>query len=146
MFGSQVKPFEMAISVVMVEVMKVREVSFQSMTLDDLKTSGFTLKDFVNWLLTSHVHFILGHPHQGLEHCGWSVVDIYSELERLHFHPGFPSGSSLHCPMFTQNKMKYLEALPTNVTMPTFKIPISEDMDLDMSDTHMSETETNISR
>jgi len=128
--GSQVLPFELAMTEVMVEIMKIREVKYESMTLDNLKRSDLTLAGFVNWLLGSHVHFILGHPHQGLENRGWKVVDIYNELQRLYYHPGFPSKCHLQCPIFTQDKMKYIEALPSGLMMPTFKIPISEDMNM----------------
>ena len=42
----------------------------------------------VDWLLESHIHFILGHPHQGLGHFGWSINHIYSQLDRLTYHIG----------------------------------------------------------
>ena len=55
----------------------------------------------------SHIHFILGHPHQGLENRGWKVVDIYTELQRLYIITGFPSKCHLQCPILTQDKMKH---------------------------------------
>ena len=47
---------------------------------------NFTM--LVDWLLESHIHFILGHPHQGLDDFGWSIAHIYSQLDRLTLHIG----------------------------------------------------------
>lgn len=83
---------------------------------------------FVDWLLGGHIHFILTHVHQGMETFGWGVENIYDELQRLRWHPGFPSGNELRCPVFTQDKMKYIRAL-AGMTMPTFDINISRTID-----------------
>lgn len=85
----------------------------------------------VDWLLRSHLHFITAHVHQGTESFGWPIESIYSELQRLRYHPGFPNMASLECPMFTQNKILYLKALPDSMILPSFKIRISEDMDME---------------
>ena len=80
--------------------------------------------DFVDWLIGGHIHFIITHVHQGMESFGWGVEELYDELQRLQWHPGFPKGKELRCPVFTQNKMKYIKAL-AGMTMPTFDINIS---------------------
>ena len=51
---------------------------------------------------------------------------------RLHDHPGFPNGSNLLCPVFTQDKYKYLEALmPKGMCNPTLKVDFLPIMDYD---------------
>jgi hypothetical protein len=52
-------------------------IAVEVLLLRDLKTNGWTLKEFVDWLLTSHIHFIIVHVHQGLETFRWSISDIY---------------------------------------------------------------------
>jgi hypothetical protein len=37
------------------------------------------------------------------------VQQIYDECARLKYHPGFPNGVQLQCPIFSQDKWKYLE-------------------------------------
>ena len=53
-----------------------------------------------------------------------SVVDIYKEFARLKYHPGFPSGQQLKCPIFSQDKFNYLQHIPA--TMPTCKLVVEE--------------------
>lgn len=113
----------------MTDLVKVHDIVIEYMSLDNLITSSFTLSEFVDWLLCSHVHFIISYTHEGLENFGWNITDIYAELQRLKYHSGFPSGSQLQCPIFTQDKMKYLEAL-AHVSMRTLMVPISADMDM----------------
>jgi hypothetical protein len=105
-------------------------ISVEMLNLKTLREGVWSLPDFVNWLLQSHIHFIIAHPHQGTESFGWSIESIYAELQRLKHHQGFPSGKHLDCPIFTQDKWNYIKALPDEITMPTFKIPISSDMDM----------------
>jgi hypothetical protein len=85
---------------------KIKPISFIYLGCAEIH-SGFSWwqpSDLVNWLLSSHVHFILTHPHQGLEGLRWNIDLLYREMQRLEFHPGFPSGTQLKCPIFTQNK------------------------------------------
>ena len=53
--------------------------------------------------------------------------DLYEELQRLRFHEGFPNGSKLSCPIFTQDKIKYLKLID-DVTLPTYAIDIPKDI------------------
>jgi len=71
------------------------------------------IKDLVNWLLASHIHFVTCHPHQGLFINGVDIspTEIYKELHRLRYHPGFPNGDFLNCPIFQQDKASYLKLL-----------------------------------
>ena len=52
---------------------------------------------YVDWLLHSHVHFILGHVHQSLRlhNLYWYMPEALREYQRLTYHPGFPSGDQL---------------------------------------------------
>lgn len=86
-------------------------------------------KELVDWLATAHIHFVICHPHDGTHKLLWNVENLYFELERLRHHVGFPNNYYLHCPVFRQDKYRYLELLPENCIMPTLKVPISADMD-----------------
>ena len=61
----------------------------------------------VNWLLNSDYHFILSHVHQGMTH--WNPIEVLAALLRLSEHLGFPSGLSLTCPIFLQDKALYIK-------------------------------------
>lgn len=87
---------------------------------------GWTPEQFAEWLLSSHYHFIICHPHQWMKELGWNVDSIYRELQRLRFHPGFPSGDKLRCPIFTQDKIRYIRAMePFQMCIPTFQCTVS---------------------
>ena len=100
------------------------QVNFELLNLKELRESCYTLSGFVDWLLESHIHFVITHPHQGTESFGWSICDFYKELQRLKYHVGFPHKDELCCPIFTQDKWQYLQALPSSAIMATYKIPI----------------------
>ena len=70
------------------EVLGKDIVKVDVLLLHNLRETTWTLKRLVDWLLGGHVHFILGHIHQGMESFGWSITDIYYELERLTYHQG----------------------------------------------------------
>jgi hypothetical protein len=94
---------------------------------------NWSLERFVTWLMRSDVHFIICHAHQGTRGLDWSIEPLRAELQRLKNHPGFPSGKQLDCPIFTQDKWEYIEALNNAMhgfTMPTFKIPVSRGMNM----------------
>lgn len=106
------------------------ELKVEYLNLKDMRISSWSITNFVDWLLGSHIHFIISHIHQGIENFGWSVVDLYKELQRLKSHEGFPRGNKLNCPVFTQDKMVYLNDL-TDLVMPSFCIPIPDMLDDD---------------
>ena len=83
------------------------------LTVSLVKSYLWTPEDLVNWLLDCDVHFITAHVHQGksLNNCGqlgWNMVELETQLQRLYYHPGFPNGIQLSCPVFLQNKGDYL--------------------------------------
>lgn len=97
------------------------------MTIKELREdASMTLKAFVDWLLDSHIHFLLCYVHQGLESFGWDVTDIIEELQRLKYHEGFPNGEQLSCPIFTQDKMRYLQLIPHH-TLKSYAIVLPKD-------------------
>jgi hypothetical protein len=93
-------------------------ISFVSKNADAIKK--WTEDQLVSWLLDCDIHLILCHPHQGMKPC-WSTIELYSQMERLRDHIGFPSGDSLRCPIWSQNKIEYLHAVP-HITNPTLRI------------------------
>jgi hypothetical protein len=116
-------------------------VIFNEMDVDDFKRNimekNWTYKSLVDWLLSSHIHFIICHPHQGFLEKGIDItpIEFYNELQRLKFHIGFPNGDELRCPVFTQNKAIYLKALYQNqLSNPTFYINVKDEMDLYRND------------
>lgn len=95
---------------------------FDFLHIKDVREKKWEANDLVNWLLSSHFHFVICHPHQGLEDRKWYMNDLYSQLERLYYHPGFPHGEQLFCPIFTQNKIQYIRAMePAGLCIPTFE-------------------------
>lgn len=90
-----------------------------------------TPADIANWLMDADIHFILSHVHQGmlLQHNhDWTVDIIQREILKLMYHRGFPQGQNLKCPIFLQDKWKYLVALKTK-TLDTLKVPIPIDLE-----------------
>lgn len=101
------------------------DITLEVRGLKCIREDKWTVKALVDWLLGSHIHFVITHPHQGLESMrSCSVVDIYKEFARLKYHPGFPSGQQLKCPIFSQDKFNYLQHIPA--TMPTCKLVVEE--------------------
>ena len=61
------------------------------------------------------------YTYQGLKHIN---------VSKQYDHPGFPEGAGLQCPVFTQDKYKYLSALmPKGMCNPTFKVDFLPTMD-----------------
>jgi len=68
-------------------------------------------RNLIDKVLEADIHFILGHIHQGvIDLTQWNVVELYEELKRLQFHPGWPWGVKIECPILTQDKYRYLIA------------------------------------
>ena len=124
--NAQVGPFETACRRVTESLKNVTQIKFEALSLRDLRKNDWELREFVDWLLSSHIHFILGYVHQGLEGFGWDMRDLYKELQRLRFHEGFPNSSKLSCPIFTQDKIEYLRLID-DVTLPTYSIDLPND-------------------
>lgn len=105
-------------------------VRLETLTFKEIREAPhFTLRDFVDWLLGSHIHLITTHIHLGVRGFDWSMRDVNLELERLKSHVGFPSGDKLNCPIFTQDKFRYLSVLAPQEKMTTFCLDLSPDTD-----------------
>jgi len=102
-------------------------VSFEEINVKFLRKSEWTLSDLVDWLLGGHIHFITCHPHMHTDSFGWTIADIYNELQRLRYHCGFPSSDALNCPIWSQDKYRYLSALPAEHVLPTFRLELNRD-------------------
>lgn len=130
--GVQVHQFEAALKQVINEFELYYnpgklEISVFYITAKDVAKYRMTPTDLVNRLLDSDVHFILSHIHQALigRNLGWCIDDLLSNLERLKYHKGFPSGEQLSCPVFTQDKYDYITRI-AGYSIPTMKVPIKE--------------------
>ena len=51
---------------------------------------------------------------------GWLIAPLLKNLERLEYHPGFPNGKNLKCPVFLQDKFEYIKSIKNSI--PTFVI------------------------
>jgi hypothetical protein len=106
------------------------DVIIEQKSISHIREDNLTIKNIVDWLLESHLHFVITHPHQGLYNLGWSATDIYNEIFRLKYHRGFPTLEKLKCPIFCQDKWIYLQHLPS--TMPTYKIQLLEEVEVEV--------------
>ena len=104
------------------------EITLEFLTLKQARESAMTFPKMIKWLLTSHVHFVLTYPHEGLAFTGWPIDNIYKEFKKLTYHAGFPQ--NLVCPIIIQDKFRYLEMLPDHLKLPTYQIFITESMDM----------------
>jgi hypothetical protein len=82
--------------------------------LHEMREANCNCPDLVEWLLKCDIHFIINHVHQGNQ--DWNIEEVLCELEKLHGHPGFPSGLNLNCPAFTQDKYNYIKAMMQPMT------------------------------
>ena len=82
----------------------------------------------MDWSLKCHCHFFIAHIHQSLlrHNLVWDMDFACRQYNRLRYHPGFPSGDQLRCPVFTQDKIKYINDLDT-LAIKTMTIPLTED-------------------
>ena len=78
----------------------------------------------IDWLLQSDIHFIICHLHQHTMP-EWDATELITQYKRLESHNGFPTAENLRCPVFTQNKLKYLELIDQQHINNTFAIPLA---------------------
>ena len=106
-------------------------VQFEEVDIMFLRNQKWTIDELVTWLLSSHIHIITCHPHMGTETLEWPVVELYTKLKKLTYHVGFPAKEELSCPVWSQDKFGYLEALPSTFVLPTYTIPLSREMTIE---------------
>jgi hypothetical protein len=97
------------------------EIKVDYITNDTVSQKNWLPKDLIDYLLDSDLHFILTHIHQGLtsQKIGWLIEHVQEHLIRLKYHPGFPTGNQIKCPIFTQDKYEYIKAIQPN-SIPTY--------------------------
>lgn len=93
-----------------------------------LKNTSMSETQFVDWLLDSDIHFIVGYLYMGLDRLSWSCTHLNRELFKLAAHPGFPIELELTCPVLTQDKFRYISALKGDCN-PTLCIYLRKDSD-----------------
>ena len=98
-------------------ILSFPNIVFESICTKDLRKNSWTSSGFFDWLLQGQFHFLFCHLHQSIHF--WSISDIRMGLNRLTFHPGFPSGEQCQCSVITQDKFAYLstDCLMFNPTM-----------------------------
>ena len=56
-------------------------IDVEYIDVDTVKTQHLTVQSIVQWLLSSDVHLIITHMHQGImELLGWIMIDLALEL------------------------------------------------------------------
>ena len=98
----------------------------------DIRENNYSVEEMFDWLMASDIHYILTHVHQGIdlnrEYPVWNLPDIISHLNLLEFHPGFPAGALIKCPVFQQDKFKYVDALmKKKIALPKLKSDLTSD-------------------
>lgn len=83
---------------------------------ESVRTANWDPDQLVRWLCDGDIHFILTHVHQGLP--SWSfrrVVDAVTRqsgmCSRLRDHIGFPMGNEVDCPIWLQDKYRYIQGV-----------------------------------
>ena len=104
----QLEPVQQALA----EFVKRKLIEVEYIDTDTVKMQHLTVQSIVQWLLSSDVHLIITHMHQGImELLRWNMTDLVLELQLLYSHPGYPTGRSLEDPIFLQDKFKYIEPI-----------------------------------
>ena len=128
--GLQLGPFKVALKSIIDEYKKGENnqirISVKYISNQDITNNQWLPKQLIDFLLDSDLHFILTHIHQGLtsKNIGWIIPSLMKHLKRLKYHKGFPMSESLFCPIFTQDKIKYVRFLGEKFSIPTFEIRI----------------------
>lgn len=110
--GAQTNTFDLALLKVTAYLRRLGYATeTETLTIAQARVLEYSVQGLVDWLLGSHIHFVITHPHQGMYSLRGSVEDIRREFARLEYHPGFPMGSKTRCPIYTQDKWSYLDHL-----------------------------------
>ena len=127
----QLGAFQIALKFVIDEVKNNNpgnvQILIKYISTQDVSIKKWLPKQLIDYLLDSDLHFILSHIHQGLtsRNIGWIIPSLMKHLKRLTYHYGFPTGSQLFCPVFTQDKIRYIQSLDFNFSIPTYEMRIT---------------------
>jgi hypothetical protein len=123
-YGGENNPQALALAAIRLKLCAIgvdNYVRLEMKNTDDIKSQHWTEENLVDWLAEADIYLIACHPHQGA-HRSWSPVELYLWIERkLTNRIGFPRGDALMCPIFVQDKINYLNAVP-HLTLPTLPI------------------------
>jgi len=122
--GPQVDAFTTAFERVSASLQSTVDMRLNLITNKVVGESHMTECEIVDELMKCDVHVILGHMHQGNPQ--WSPVELYYHLNRLNNHVGWPSGENLRCPVFQQDKYRYISKCP-ELTIPSLKLEFGRD-------------------
>jgi hypothetical protein len=131
--GEQGAPLKSAVSRV-ISLYKARgiRVIFQKFNNDDVKTTyKWTCRDLINSLLEADIHLVTTHLHQGMLAMGgtgtFNIPEILSQLQRLRFHLGIPSGIYADDCIALQDKIILYDALAKDgLCAPTISVDITK--------------------
>ena len=128
MESTQSGPFLSAMEAIKKRFLSSVNVVVETLTTSELCKLKWQPDQLMDWFLRSHCHFILAHIHQSLllHKLVWDMDFACQQYKRLKYHNGFPSGDQLSCPVFTQDKIKYIEDLD-NLAVKTMTIHLTED-------------------
>lgn len=121
-------PFLHAMSSVQRRFSSRMHIIVETLSTAELCRMKWQPDQLMNWFLPSNVHFILAHIHQSLlmHNLLWDMEIACQQYKRLKYHLGFPSGDQLRCPVFTQDKIKYIECLQS-LAVKTMTVPLTAD-------------------
>jgi hypothetical protein len=101
---------------------------FSDVNHDEARLWGWSEEDLIDWLTRDNAIYIINcHPHQGASNV-WSPAQLKVEFGFLGLKIGYPSQPNLSCPIFLQDKIGYLHAVP-EICNPTLRIFFEEDRD-----------------
>jgi len=106
-------------------IVSPKRIEVEYKTVKHVCEDGWTIEELFDWLLSSSIHIILTHVHQGFasHNVFLDMHSVMRNMMRLNHHIGFPSGNQLYCPVLTQDKFRYIACL-SSMSIPSMKIDI----------------------
>jgi len=127
--GVQCAPFAAAKTIFLQKHKLHNKVEFEVMNNDKMRQMYYQMDpdDLTSWLQDCDAYFLTSHPHQGLgvnsKYNVWRPEAIKSALCTLSasLTNGYPSKDKLFCPVFLQDKYRYLDTC-NPFCLPTLKL------------------------
>ena len=132
MDSTQSGPFLSAMTAVRKRFSSSLNIVVETLTTSELCKLKWQPDELMKWAMRSHCHIFIAHIHQSLllHKVVWDMDFACQEYRRLKYHNGFPTGDQLRCPVFTQDKIKYIEDLGT-LAVKTMTVPLTKDGNYD---------------
>ena len=88
-----------------------------------VRKERWSVEDLTNWLADGDIYVLLSHPAQGIsDSLAWDLDKMGATLHAgLIGKVGYPNREALLCPVFLQDKYRYLEACKS-ICNPSLKI------------------------